>query len=194
MEGAKHGKEVAVPNIEEFEHLTDNWDKSKASKEVVLNDAATIAKRWEKIKRENVYYSCQCKTKDNGFHNKRKVRWQIKISDDNEEGHMYYIGLAHEFENFYNKNIDLTGSHFLDIFAGNVLTEGESNSWKDMESIFPGDTIHIFHDFDEGSLFFRINDEETGMKITKESLKKGSYHLSAMWMKDDDYLEIINPK
>ena len=60
MEAApqKHGKEVAVPNVEEFEHLQDFWDKNKASKEVVLDGTGTIAKRWEKIKRENVYYSC----------------------------------------------------------------------------------------------------------------------------------------
>ena len=107
---------------------------------------------------------------------------------------MYYIGLAPAFENYYNRNVDLKDSHFLDIFSGNVLTEGESNIWKEMESIFPGDTVHILHDHEEGSVFFRINDEDTGMKITKESLKKGVYHLSAMWMKDDDYLEIINPK
>ena len=158
---AKHGSEVAVPNMKEFEHTQDFWDKSKGSKEIILDETFRIAKRYEKIKRDNVYYSCQCKSKMDGLYNKTRVRWEVKIGDDNNEGDMYYIGIAKEFPNFYNKNIDEPGSHFLDIFSGNVLTEGESNSWKEMESIFPGDVIHILYDHEEGSVLFKINDEET---------------------------------
>ena len=50
-----------------FNYVNDTWDPEFMSKkEVYIECDGRSAKRWEKFKRDNTYYSAQCKTKLDG--------------------------------------------------------------------------------------------------------------------------------
>ena len=47
----------------EFKFVKDTWDPEFMSKkEIIIEAEGRSAKRWEKFKRDNTYYSAQCKT------------------------------------------------------------------------------------------------------------------------------------
>ena len=90
-----------------FEHVKDTWDPEFCSKkEIVVELDGRSAKRWEKFKRPDTYYSAQCKTALDGQFGKSKMKWRVKTGEDNEEGAQYYIGLCKRKENFYERVVD----------------------------------------------------------------------------------------
>ena len=61
------------------------------------------------------------------------------------------------------------------------------------EEIAPGSIIDILYDRENGTLQWIINGiENPNMKITNLNLCRGKYHLSAIWMKDNNEISIIN--
>ena len=105
--------------------------------------------------------------------------------EDNVEGEQYYIGITKRQENFYERIVNEKDSYFLDIFMGQTLANGETDDLYGYNEIVPGSVIDIKYDRDEGSLEFIVNDDPKDKKIVHENLKKGTYYLTAMWMKDD---------
>ena len=81
----------------------------------------------------------------------------------------------------------------LDIRMGQVLSDGDAIPYYGMGEIYPDSTIDILYDIVNGTLEFIVDGNPKGITVQKDSLKKGVYYLSAMWMQDDDYIQIINP-
>ena len=169
-----------------FEFVKDTWDPEFMSKkEIIIEKDGRSAKRWEKFKRDNTYYSAQCKTKLDGKFEKSKMKWRVKTGEDNEEGTQYYIGLCRRQENFYEKIVSDKDSYFLDIFMGQTLCNGETAELYGYNEIVPDSVIDIMYDRDEGTLEFIVNEDSKDIKLQHDDLKKGTYYLTAMWMKDD---------
>ena len=59
--------------------------------------------------------------------------------------------------------------------------------------IAPGSIIDILYDRENGTLQWIVNGiENPNMKITNQNLCRGKYHLTAIWMKDNIEISIIN--
>ena len=70
-----------------FEFIKDTWNPEQmAKKEIIIEKDGRAAKRWEKFKRPDTYYSAQGKFLINGWDGKTKLHWRVIVGEDNEEG------------------------------------------------------------------------------------------------------------
>ena len=75
---------------------------------------------------------------------------------------------------------------------GQTLCNGETDELYGYNEIVPDSVIDIMYDRDEGTLEFIVNEDPKDKKLQCDELKKGTYYLTAMWMKDDQVFEIVH--